>query len=439
MRFEGLTTVGAPGRRPLREIKSQGKGGRNRSRMPSDRPASGVYTSSYNFAPAVTGRLKLPRKIKIHDVTLRDGEQQARITFRKEEKVRIARALDEAGVDRIEAGMPSVARSDFDAIKEIAHLGLHAEVYAFSRCMRSEVDAALEAGVDGLIMEVPLSDRLVKYGYGWSEEKAIDLAVDATGYAHSHGLKVCFFTVDSTRAGFGEISKLTRRVATEGHMDSLVLADTFGVLKPEAVFYIVGRMRQMLRKPIEIHAHNDFGLGVANVIAAVKAGVKVAHVTVNGIGERTGNSSLEETVMALRCLYGVQTNVRPEKLKGLSELVSELSGVPVPPQKPIVGDDIFTIESGIIAGWWKRLEKRGMPLEMYPFLPATVGQGEVKVVLGKKSGKDSILYKSEKLGLKVDESRVADLLSRVKRLALEKKRPLTDEEFTTLVSESQNL
>jgi len=405
--------------------------------MPSDRPAWGVYTSSYNFAPAVTGGAKLPRKVKIHDVTLRDGEQQVRVTFRKEEKVRIARALDEAGVDRIEAGMPSVTRSDLDAIKEISHLGLNAKVYAFVRCTRSDVDAALEAGVHGVTMEVPLSDRLVRYGYGWSEEKAMELAVDATAYAHSHGLKVRFFTVDSTRAGFGAISKLTRRVATEGHMDSLVMADTFGVLKPEAVYYIVERMHLMLKKPIEIHAHNDFGLGVANVIAAVKAGAEVAHVTVNGIGERTGNASLEETVMALRCLYGVRTNVRSEKLKGLSDLVSELSRVPVPPQKPIVGDDIFTIESGIIAGWWKRLEKRGMPLEMYPFLPASVGQRDVEVVLGKKSGKDSVLYKAEKLGLQIDESKVAELLSRVKRLALEKKRPLTDEEFTVLVRESQ--
>lgn len=395
------------------------------------------YVSFYNFLPEVRRGFNLPTKVALHDVTLRDGEQQARLVFRKDEKVKIARALDEAGVDRIEAGLPSVSHSDTEAIGEITHLGLGAKIYAFSRCMKADVDNALRLDVDGLIMEIPSSDHLIKFGYGWTEENAVNLSVEATSYAHDHGLKVTFFTIDSTRATFKVISRLVGKVAKEGHMDALALADTFGVLAPEATGYFVKKMRNMLKKPIEIHAHNDFGLGVANTIAAIKAGAEVAHVTVNGIGERTGNTSLEETAMALRFLYGTKTNVKLEKLRSLSRLVREASGVEVPPQKPIVGDDIFTVESGIIAGWWRRLEKLGMPLEMYPFLPQLVGHNEVKVIMGKKSGRDSVAYMAEKLGLKVDEMEVDKILLAAKQFAIDNKRPLTEKEFVSLVGKRE--
>jgi isopropylmalate/homocitrate/citramalate synthase len=393
------------------------------------------YVSFYDFLPEVRKSIKLPAKISLHDVTLRDGEQQPRVTFRKDEKVQIARALDEARLDRIEAGMPSVSPSDSEAIKEITHLGLSAKIYAFSRCMKADVDAALKVDVDGLIMEVPSSDHLIKLGYGWTEEKAVELSVEATTYAHEHGLKVSFFTIDSTRASIPVISRLVGRVAKEGHMDALVLADTFGVLNPEATKFFVHKMRTLLKKPVEIHAHNDFGLGVANAIAAIMAGADVAHVTVNGIGERTGNTSLEELTMALRCLYGVQTNVRLEKLRGLSQLVSRLSGVVVPPQKPVVGDDIFTVESGIITGWWRRLEKLENPLEMYPFLPELVGHEKVRILLGKKSGKDSILYYADKLKMDMDDAKAIELLAKVKEQAIAQKRPLTEKEFLSLANQ----
>lgn len=383
--------------------------------------------------PEVRRSFRLPRSVLVHDVTLRDGEQQAGVTFRKDEKVRIAEALNDAGVDRIEAGLPSVSQSDSEAIREITRLGLAAKIYAFSRCLKADVDNALKLDVDGLIMEIPSSDHLIKLGYGWTEKRAVELSVEATTYAHAHGLRVTFFTIDSTRATTTVISRLVGRVAKEGHMDALALADTFGVLNPQATYYFVKKMRASLKKPIEIHAHNDFGLGVANTISAVMAGAEVAHLTVNGIGERTGNTSLEEAVMALEFLYGVRTHIKTEKLRSLSVLVRELSGVPVPPQKPVVGDGIFTVESGIIAGWWRRLEKLGIPLEMYPFTPEAVGHDPVKVILGKKSGRDSILYKAEKLGLELSDAKVDEILRKVKELAIEKKRPLTEEEVSLLL------
>ena len=391
------------------------------------------YSSFYNYDSKLRKKLRFPKKVILHDVTLRDGEQQAGIIFRKDDKIRIARALSEAGVNRIEAGMPSVSPEDMETIREISRMGLEAEIFAFARCMKADVDNALKADVDGVVMEIPSSDHLLKYGYGWAENKAVNLAVEATAYAHEHGLYVAFFTIDSTRAGFEVFWRLAGSVATKGHMDSLVVADTFGVMNPEAYSLFISKIRKKTKKPIEVHAHNDFGLGVANSITALAAGAQVAHVTINGIGERSGNASLEELAMALKVLYDVKTDLKFEKLRNLSKLVQELSDVHVPPQKPIVGDGLFTTESGIIAGWWTRLETLQMPLEMFPFTPETVGHDPVRVVLGKKSGRDSILYRAKALNLQMDEKHVDSILMKIKEESTSKKRTLNDEEFAAIV------
>lgn len=393
------------------------------------------YVSFYNFEDDVRRGMNFPAKVTFHDVTLRDGEQQAGMVFTKDEKIRIAQALDEAGITRIEAGMPSISPEDMSALKEISHLGLEASIFAFARCMRADVDNALKVDVDGIVMEVPSSDHLIKYGYGWDEQKAIDLAIEATTYAHEHGLYVTFFTIDSTRTSFDVFWKLVGNVASQGHMDSLAVADTFGVMNPQAYAHFVSRIRKVTKKPIEIHAHNDFGLAVANTIAGIGAGAETAHVTVNGIGERSGNASLEELAMSLMMLYGIGVHVKLEKLRGLSKLVQQASGIDVPPQKSIVGDGLFTTESGIIAGWWNKLEEQGMPLEMLPFLPETVGHDSVKVVLGKKSGRNSIMYKAKKLKLSLESSKVDSLLMRVKQEAISKNRALSDDEFLGLAKE----
>jgi isopropylmalate/homocitrate/citramalate synthase len=395
------------------------------------------FVSFYNYLPEIRKDLSnLPKSVKFHDITLRDGEQQANIIFRKPEKLRIATMLSEAGVDRIEAGMPSVSQQDFEAISEMARMKLSSKIYAFSRCLKSDVDMALKCDVDGIMMEVPSSDHLVKYGYGWTEERAIQTSVESTDYAHAHGLPVTFFTIDSTRASFDVFWKLVNSVAEQGHMDALALVDTFGVASPHAISYFVKKVKERVKKPLEIHVHNDFGLAVANTIAAVSLGVETVHTTVNGIGERSGNSPTEEVATALKLLYGVESNLKFSKLRQLSKLVEELSLVKMPPEKPITGDNLFTTESGIIAGWWSKLEELNMPLEMFPFLPTFTGHPDkVNVVLGKKSGRDSIVYKSKKLKLELSEDKIDKVLVRVKQYSEDKKRVLTDEEFAEIVKQ----
>ncbi len=390
------------------------------------------FVSQYNYVDEIRRGLKLPEKVIIHDTTLRDGEQQPGIVFRKEDKLKIALALDEAGVDRIEAGMPSVSRDDFEAIKEIAKQGLNAMVMAFSRCLKNDVDMALKCDVPGVVMELPSSRHIIKYAYRWPEEKAIERAVEAIEYAKQHGLYVTFFTIDATRAEFDFLRKVID--AVHGYMDSLTVADTFGVCSPLAIQYFIGKLREFVKVPIEIHAHNDFGLGVANTIAAIISGATVAHVTVNGIGERSGNAALEELVLALKLLLNVDVNVKLEKLYKVSKIVEELSGVSIPPHKPIVGLNVFRIESGIIADWWITV-KDTRPTEVVPFVPPLVGRKDVEIVIGKKSGKASIINKLRSLGIEASEEEVMKVLLKVKEEAIKMKRPLTDEEFVNMVRE----
>jgi len=397
--------------------------------------ASDDYSSSYlNFLDEVRGNFKIPKKVMIQDITLRDGEQQAGIVFNKDDKIRIANLLDEVGVDRIEAGMPAVSSQDKEAVKTIAHSGLHAKIFAFARCMKRDVDLALECGVDGVAMEIPSSEQIIKYAYAWPLQKAIDLSIEATDYAAKHGLHVSFFTIDSTRASLDWWFKIIDNVAAKGHMDSMVLVDTFGVCNPEAIRYFTRKAREHLNKPIEAHFHNDFGIAVANSLAAVTEGAEVVHTTVNAIGERMGNADLSETVMALEALYGVKLDIEYNKLRELSLLVQKLSGIKMPPHKPIVGDNIFNVESGIVAAWWLNLKEAKKPLIMYPYTWDLVGQEGVKIILGKKSGKESIVNKLKELGMDASKVDVDKLLMLVKDESLKKKSPVSDEDFKKLLS-----
>jgi len=391
------------------------------------------WVSQYNFVDEVRADLRLPEKVTVHDITLRDGEQQAGIVFRKDDKIKIAKMLDEVGVHRIEAGMPGISAEDKEAVKAIAHSGLNAKVFCFCRCMKVDVDLALECDVDGVEMEIPSSEHIIRDGYGWPLEKAVDLSVQATKYAADHGLHVAFFTIDSTRADFDWWSTIITKVATEGHMDSMVLVDTFGVCAPEAIRYFVRKARQKISKPFEAHFHNDFGLATANTLAAACEGVEILHTTVNGIGERQGNTALEEVTLALEALYGVKVGLDYKKLYELSKLVEKLSGVKMPPQKPVVGDGAFRVESGIIAGWWSRAKELGKPLIMYPYTSDSVGQKGVQIVIGKKSGRDSIIYKLKELGLHASEDQIDAILKEVKAESFERKSELNDNVFMEIV------
>jgi isopropylmalate/homocitrate/citramalate synthase len=390
------------------------------------------FVSPWNYLPEVMEGAQFPAKVKFHDVCLRDGEQQAGVEFTPAEKVRLATMLAEAGVHRIEAGMPAVSSMDAKAIKAIVKKNLPAEIFAFSRCMKEDVKRAVDTGVKGIVMEVPASEHIIEYAYKWSLDHAIATSIEATQYAKSQGLYVVFFPIDASRADMGWYLKIIEQVATQGHMDALALVDTFGVLSPHAVRYFVRRTRERIKKPLETHFHMDFGMGVANTIVAVAEGAEVIHSTISGIGERAGNVPTEDTLLALLTMYGVDTGVKTERLTKLSQYVRKIAKLAMPSNRQIVGDTVYDIESGIIASWYKNAGKDHF-LEVFPVHPKLVGQRMPRVVLGKNSGLDSIRMHLERIRVKATDDQVTDILLRVKSASLKKKDILDDKDFRKIV------
>ncbi|RKX76282.1 MAG: pyruvate carboxyltransferase, partial [Spirochaetes bacterium] len=324
------------------------------------------FVSPLNYDSEVTSKFNFPEKIKIHDITLRDGEQQAGLVFNKEEKIAIAEKLAEAGVHRIEMGMPAVSKQDQQAITEAAKRNLGAEIFCFSRCMIDDVKRAVDCGVDGIVVEIPASEHIIEHAYRWPLQKAIDLSIEATSFARDNGLYTVYFTIDATRADLNWVLNLIEKVATEGHMDALAIVDTFGVLSPHAVSFIVKKIKERIDKPLEAHFHNDFGLGTANTLIALAEGVEVAHTSVSATGERAGNASLEEVVLTLLTMYGMDIGIKTEKLYSLSKFVlGKIPGYKIATNRPIVGEKLYNVESGIIVDWIRKCGDKHI-LEAFP-------------------------------------------------------------------------
>jgi len=394
-------------------------------------------SSPFNFKPNVMRQLKFPKKIELYDVTCRDGEQRPGVVFRREDKIAIARKLDEVGIQRLEAGMPAVSDDDFNAVKEIAQSGLSAKVVAFSRARKEDVDLARKCDVWGILIETPASDELISKGFGWNRERLLNMALEATEYAKEHGLHTTYFAVDSTRADPKFLRRIYTSVVKKSKVDSVVVVDTFGIASPLGMAEIVNTVKKWVQVPLEVHCHNDFSFGTANAIAGLAAGASVAHTNVNGLGERAGGASTEEVAVALRILYNKDLGLEYNKLHELSQLVQSASGVAVSPQKPVVGETAFGYEAGIAVMFCYNLN-RAKALEYgLPYLPEFVGN-KFHVAIGKKSGANSIKWRLENLGLNATEAQVDTILSRVKQQAIEKKRGLTDTEFAEIVQQITN-
>lgn len=390
------------------------------------------FSSPWNYLPEVTSGFTFPAKLELHDVTLRDGEQQAGVEFTTEDKIRIAELLAAAGVHRIEAGLPAVSKADENAVREIAKRDLGAKIFAFSRCMIDDVKLAVDCGVSGVVMEIPSSHHLIEKAYRWPIEKAIDLSIEATSYAHEHGLTVSFFPIDATRASAVELLDDLGRVATEGHVDAVGLVDTFGVISPHAVGYFVSQVRNRLGVPLETHFHMDMGLGVANTVLAVAMGASCIQTTIAGLGERAGNTPMEETVLALLTMYGIDTGIKTEHFYAMAREVLERAGVSQPSNRPVIGERLFNVESGIIASWVKNVGDEFLT-EAFPYRPELVGQEPPDIVLGKGSGLDSVAIWLSRLQVTATTPEIEAVLAEVKARSLETKSLLGEDEFLTIV------
>jgi isopropylmalate/homocitrate/citramalate synthase len=365
--------------------------------------------------------------IGLYDTTLRDGEQTVGVVLSPEDKLEIARALDAAGVDRIEAGFPRVSEDDARAISLILEAGLDAEVWGFSRAVGGDVAALVELGLTASVVESPISDGKLA-ALGVSREAMLERIRSAVQLARSQGIRVAFFGVDSSRADL-EFAKRAYVAAVEAGAEEVVVVDTLGIATPEAAAFLVAEIAERLdyEVPIHWHGHDDFGLATAAAVAAVQAGATWVQGTVNGMGERAGNADLVEVALALEALYGIPTRLELERVRELSQLVQRLSGTPLAPWKPITGDNLFTRESGAVAAQFHD------PPAIEPYASELVG-AERGIVLGKKSGLDSIRIKLAELGLEAPEEQHAELLELVKKAGARKRGLVTDAEFRRLVN-----
>jgi len=388
--------------------------------------------SPYNFLEEVRAEMHLPSKVIIHDSTLRDGEQHPGIVFTKEDKLRIARALDSYGVHRIEV-MPAVSPEDLEAVVEMRSLGLKAEVVGFCRADLNDVGIAIRSGVSSVVIEVFASPYLL-HAVGWTFDQAAEKMITASLFAKEKGMRVTQFIVDSTRTTFDILQRFLDRVIQEGHPDSLCLADSRGVLIPQAAYHLVRKVKQNYSLPIEIHAHNFFGFGTADALSAVCAGAEVVHTAVNGLGEGAGNTALEEIALDLRIMLGIDLGIDYAKTYEMCNLVEELSHISLQSTKPIVGDKVFTSESGISLSRLLKMKEKGIPLIPYSdsLLPEFVGRKR-DILIGKKSGRASIEYKMKELGLPVPTPEVQqEILEGVKKYSLQNKKAVSDEVFKTI-------
>jgi isopropylmalate/homocitrate/citramalate synthase len=378
-----------------------------------------IWTGSLNDRYAIRG------SVGLYDTTLRDGEQTVGVVLDPEEKLEIAKLLDELGIERIEAGFPRVSDDDWRAVELISQAGLNAEVWGFSRAVPADLEALVELGVGYSVIESPISDLKLD-AIGVSREKMLERIAGAMRFAAEHDIHAAFFGVDSTRAE-PEFFRRVYETAVEAGAREVVVVDTLGIASPEAVADLVGATIQWLDgTPVHFHGHNDFGLATASAVAAVRAGATWVQGTINGMGERAGNANLGEVALTLRALYGVETNLRLDRIRAVAERVRELSGYALEPWKPVTGETLYRRESGAVASQFHD------PPSIEPYSSELVAT-ERSIVLGKKSGLDSVRIKADELGLEVPDDRRAEVLAAVKKLGTEKRGLVTDDEFRRLV------
>ncbi len=361
-----------------------------------------------DYHSVTADRRRFADPIVFWDETLRDGEQTPGVHFNPEEKLRIAEVLAGIGVPLIDAGIPVVSTEEARAVHLLAHAGLKSKILASARTVPADVEAVIQSGASHIAIFVAASQVHLRYKLKMTQEEVRKVSIASVRRAKSAGLHVAFVTEDTVRAPFDFVERLYRDVQEAG-ADRLVISDTVGIMTPLTFrWYLEEFQRRVHPKDLSVHCHNDFGLAAANTLTALEVGVTAPHTCVNGLGERAGNAAFEEVALALERLYGVHTGLRTERMYELSQLVEELSGVVVQPNKAIVGYNSFSHEAGI--------HTHGIlahTLTYEPMQPEVVGRHR-RMILGKHSGKAAVVEKLKERGIVAPEPRLAELLQRLK-------------------------
>lgn len=384
----------------------------------------------------ITGRankdwfLEEGSKIYVVDTTLRDGEQTAGVVFTNDEKIRIARYLDQIGVDQIEAGIPVMGGFEKDCIKEIVSLGLKASIMAWNRAVISDIQESVSCGVDAVAISISTSDIHIIHKLQTTREDVLKRMSDAVKYAKDRGLYVSVNAEDASRTNIEFLTEFAL-VAKHAGANRLRFCDTVGILDPLTTFRYIRTLVDAVGIDVEMHTHNDFGMATANALSGVYAGANHVGVTVNALGERAGNACLQEVIMGMKYLMKMNLSYNTAVFKEVAEYVAMASGRDLPVSKPIVGNNIFAHESGIHGdGVLKN------PLTYEVFSPEEVGL-ERQIVLGKHSGSAAVKAKFHEYGMDISSKEAAELLTRVRDMSIAKKRSLFDKELILMYEDYQ--
>ena len=368
--------------------------------------------------------LNLPNSVKLFDTTLRDGEQAPGVALTPDEKIQIAQKLDNLGVNTIEYGFPAVSEGERDAAKQINDLGLNANICGLARVLKKDIDALLDCDLGYVHTFIGTSPLHRKFKLKMSKGEILDKACSAVEYAKDHGLTVEFSAEDSTRTEENYLLEVYKEIEGSG-ADIINVPDTVGVLVPTTARKLITTLKKNLNLPISVHFHNDFGLAVANSIVGIEAGASQAHVTINGIGERAGNASLEELVVTLKVAYGMDLDIDTTQLYNVSDFLAKVTGIKMPPNKPIVGENAFAHESGIhVHG----ILENAATYE--PISPELVGHSR-KIALGKHTGANALRSKLDEYDIKMDEDQFCSVYDQVKDLG-DKGKCITDADLKAI-------
>ena len=365
------------------------------------------------------------KKIYIVDTTLRDGEQTAGVVFANQEKIRIAKYLDQLGVDQIEVGVPVMGGDEKQAIREICKLGLRASIMAWNRAVVSDIQESVDCGVDAVAISISTSDIHIRYKLQTTPEDVMARMVKAVEFAKKQNVYISVNAEDASRSDMDYLIEFARNARQAG-ADRIRYCDTVGILEPFATFDKIKTLIDATGIDVEMHTHNDFGMATANALAGVRAGANWVGVTIGGLGERAGNAALEEVVMALKHIDGDDLNFKTELFVEVAKYVAQASGRLLHPSKPIVGSNMFAHESGIHGdGVLKN------PLTYEVFTPEEVGH-QRQIVIGKHSGTHSLIAKFREYDMELTPEDATELLVRVRAVTVNLKRPLFDKELVSL-------
>ncbi|MDL2246855.1 2-isopropylmalate synthase, partial [Methanobrevibacter sp. OttesenSCG-928-K11] len=368
--------------------------------------------------------MDLQDHINIFDTTLRDGEQSPGIALTVDEKIQIAQKLDKIGVNTIEIGFPAVSEGERETARTVKALGLNAEICGLARVLEKDMDALIDSDLSYVHTFIGTSPLHRDYKLKMSKEEVLNKAVTAIEYAVDHGITVEFSAEDATRTEMDYLIEVYK-AAEDAGASMINIPDTVGVLTPIIAKSLVHDIKNALNTPISVHFHNDFGLATANSLMAVEAGAKQAHVTVNGIGERGGNASLEEFVVSLAVAYDIDLDIDTTQLYNLSDFVSKITGVKMAPNKPIVGDNAFAHESGIhVHG----ILENAATYE--PIKPELVGHSR-KIALGKHTGASAIKSKLNDFNIELSEDQFCSVYDQIKELG-DKGKTITDADLKAI-------